>query len=485
MAPRDPSDPNDPRQRPSIFPRPEEADDLRPPDPPRRAPPPDWHDTATRAHATVPSSGDHIGEPVHDGPRTALSPGPGQRHHRRSRGQLAAIGTMIVVLLAGAGFVAASVLRTQSVEPAGVAASESPEPTATLSPGISPSPEPSATNTAAATTAPPAAAPTTVAAPAGPPHELAARGWASVSVGELNVRAEPGLGATSVYRLVRGAVVHLLDEAPATRDGLLWYRVVSLGGATGWAASGPDSSPFLETIAEAGDLIRCGPVTGKVYDAGGGSLTPADPVRIGDLALPASAFDAAELGTLELLRGNEQDACFAARASSGERPTVLADFGATTCGRPVAVGDYFELRVAIGQDVVTEFVAKRTTFVHPSLLLNGPQTDPMSVNLRSSIGVLAAADGATVCVHSYARDDPFHTYRMVDGAFCGTVEAINGSELVVRSSGEGRFRFLSSASWVASEALPVGERTRLMVNTSLWADDRYVNVWRAEPARGC
>lgn len=473
---------HDDRDRPSIFSRPFEDDgkdeDADPPHPePLGADAPETWRTATIAsHQIRPPAGDR-GDPGAAEPAgTALTR------------QVILLGSMGLAILALGGFIAGSVLRAgddPALAAASVAASASP--VTTESSESSPSIEPSAEATAAVGSTTPAAtpAPTPVPTPAGPPEELTVGGWATVRVGELNVRQDASLGSTSVYRLVRSAVANVI-EGPRTADGYAWYRIASLGGATGWAASGPQSSPFLQTIAEAGDLIQCGRVTGSVYEVSGSSLRSVDPVHIGDVALPAGAFEPIELATLELLRGNEQEACFAAAARSGGQPSVYADFGATTCGRPVAVGDHFELRPAIGQDVITDFVAKRTTYVHPSILLNGSEADPMSVNLRSAIGVLAASEGATACVHSYTRDDPLHQYRMIDGRLCGVPEAINGAELLVRpGSGTARFRFLSVGTWPGGETLPIGQTVPLMVNVSLWVDDQYVNVWRPELAGGC
>jgi hypothetical protein len=393
MGPRDPSDPN---SRASIFRRPEDDDDVRPPDPPRRAEAPNWHDTATRGHAAMPPHADVPHEPQDAAALTRSRPGAAQRRQsrRRRQVQLMAVGTMAVAILAVGGFVAASVLPTPQVEPAVAGASESPQATATAAatPDATPSPEPSPSSTPAAPTSDPAPtqAPTAAPAPAGPPHELAPGGWATVSVGELNVRSEPSLSATSVYRLVRSAVVHLLEEPPTTRDGLAWYRVVSLGGARGWAASGSVDTPFMTMLVEDAYLLHCGAVDGRIFDVVDGRLEARDPIRIGGLALPTARFTDAELGLFELVRAVRGEVCFGIQAAADGSATIYVDTGTPACGRPEMANGVYRLVPAPDVDAVTEAQVKEAALVHPAVLSSWRGDDRSSANLRASARVVVS-----------------------------------------------------------------------------------------------
>jgi hypothetical protein len=438
MGPRDPSDPN---RRPSIFPRPEEDEDLRPPDPPRRAEAPDWHDTATGAHAAVPPPGNVGGEPEAEGPFVASSSGTGSRRRRRRRAQLTAIGTTVVVSLAVAGFVAASVLRTPQVEPAIAGVSDSPQPTVTMTPEITHSPEPSPSSTPAATLEPTQSqAPTAAPIPAGPPHDLAPGGWAAVSVGELNVRNEPGLSATSVFRLVRGAVVHLLDESPVDRDGLAWYRVVSLGGARGWAASGSVDTPFMTILVEDAYLLHCGAVDGRIFDVVDGRLEARDPIRIGGLALPTARFTDAELGVFELVRAVRDKVCFGVQAAEDGSATIYVDTGTPACGRPEMANGVYRLVPAPDVDAVTEAQVKEAALVHPAVLSSWRGDDRSSANLRAVFALAAANPGVTGCLEARITNGPRtgmdHTHGF--GAVqCIVVERWDGDRLLVRPASGG------------------------------------------------
>jgi hypothetical protein len=205
----------------------------------------------------------------------------------------------------------------------------------------------------------------------------------------------------------------------------------------GAPASGPRDAAFVTTFALDEYLLECGPVTSAVLSVVDSAARVQDPIRIGRFALPADAFDPLEIGALELHRGTRGDACFAARIGADETPAVDADFGATAYGRPVRDGTIFRLRPAPGQDVIVDYQVKESTIVHPALLRAGDETDPMSINLQSAIGFLAAGDGTTGCVHAFTRDDPPHRFRAVDGTACQTVVELSHASITLRPASGG------------------------------------------------
>ena len=279
-------DPQDPSQRPSIFAKPEPNDEREAPDQQR-----------TR-------------EPRHDRPRDerpflpppTVDPSP-------SRRLLIGLSFGGALLLLVGGLVAGLLLRPDD----GVAI-ESPSPSAST-PAASNSPAPTVEPTVAASTSP-----TPVPTPAGPPQELALGAWASVAVDELNVRSAANTTAASNYLLVRGAVVHVAEAAVV--DGLNWYRIASLGGASGWATSGWVAEPFMTTLVEDPTLIRCGEIKRSVFDIVDGAPQPHDPLSMGDLSLPVAAFSDFSLGALELMRGVGAEACVTAQLNAAGTPTV-------------------------------------------------------------------------------------------------------------------------------------------------------------------
>ena len=103
-------------------------------------------------------------------------------------------------------------------------------------------------------------------------------------------------------------------EGPQVVDGLNWYRVTSLGGAAGWAASGWEEEPYLETIASDPTLAECG----QVRRSGVRHNDRRRPERTMCFAsVPsrsrAGAFSDPSLAAIELYRGMGQEVCFTAR----------------------------------------------------------------------------------------------------------------------------------------------------------------------------
>ncbi|MGH2455646.1 MAG: SH3 domain-containing protein, partial [Candidatus Limnocylindria bacterium] len=310
-------------------------------------------------------------------------------------------------------------------------------------PSLLPDASPSATPTAAATptaepsTSPsPSSSPDSTPVPSRGPLQSLGDGWVTVSVGQLNVRAEPSLDATSQVSLVEGAVARLL-EGPTPADGYDWYRIVSLGGARGWAASGTQDDPFMVPLVEDETLLHCDQVTGDVLIAGSGdSPVAADPIRIGELAIPASAFDEIELGTLELLRAIRGEACFSAQMGANETPTVYAQLMAIACGRPDEAGGVLRLRPALGQDVVVEYQVKDSAIVDPAVLSGWPGDSAMASDMRSVFSLAARGEDAHRCIHTRVTEGPGESswFRQVDGKQCVIVDSWTAGSTTVRPS---------------------------------------------------
>jgi hypothetical protein len=269
--------------------------------------------------------------------------------------------------------------ETPSIAPSAIA-------TPTVEPSITPSPSPTP-------------APT----PAGPPQDLALGAWATVTVDDLNVRSAANTSAASNYLLVRGAVVNVAESAVV--DGLNWYRIASLGGASGWATSGWVAEPFMTTLVEDPTLIRCGEIKRSVFDVVNGRLEPRDPLEVGDLSLPVAAFNDFTLGALELMRGVGSEACFTAQLDAAGTPTVTAQIGVTACGRAVRDGAFFRLRPAAGQDVSVDVQVKDPVIVHPALLTSTVPNDPMSENLRNVALLIAERTDTSGCISANLEQD--------------------------------------------------------------------------------
>ena len=357
-------DPRDPSQRPSIFNKPEPIEER--PAPPREQPSDFWQDSP------IPRRQAASDRPPESGPSRRLVIGLG----------LGGVGLLVI-----GGLVAGALLGPP--DDAIGASSQSATASATAVPSIDPTPtaDPSAT-----------ASPTPVPTPAGPPQEIPVGAWATVAVDELNVRATAGTDSTSNYLLVRGAVMHVA-EGPVVVADLNWYRIASLGGATGWVTSGWVAEPFMTTLVEDPTLIRCGDVGEPVFDVVDGVPTPHDPIAIGNLALPAAAFSEEALGAIELLRGVGVEACFSAQIGSDGLPAIAAQLSVSACGHAVADGNFYRMRPAAMQNMSADSLIKDPAIVPPALLVGGPPEDRKSSNIRSVFRLIAADPDATGCVY--------------------------------------------------------------------------------------
>jgi hypothetical protein len=323
---------------------------------------------------------------------------------------LAALGGAVIFVVSFFAFV----ILGNDGPPAAGAGDASPMPSASATA------DPSSEGTPVPTAAP---TPTPIPTPAGPPMEIAVGGWATVTDSELDLRRAAGPDEESVYRLAEGAIVNVA-EGPTVVDGGNWYRVASLGGATGWASSGWETEPSLETIAAGPQLSECGQVQSAVFEVAGGVATPKDPLRIGDFALPATAFDAQTLGAIELVRGMGDEACFSARLGADGLPEMSAEIGVNACGHAVADGAIYRLEPTDDDSVPLAAQVMDPTVVHPALLDGGPTDTRMSTNLQTLMSVMAN-DGASGCVGVSVtqRSDATDSYRSLSTSQCSIVEA--------------------------------------------------------------
>jgi hypothetical protein len=441
----DPQRPQDPNERPSIFSRAEEDEDLRPAAAPRRPEPPDWHDASTRAHATVRDEAPiRPTERPATGPRVVLaqSEEPMEAEHRRSlsrRQKLALAGTGLAGLVV-VGFVVGMLTRSPTIDPALAGASASPTlsptPSATVEPSATPEPTAAATPSATVSQSPTPIAtqvPTPVPTPVGPPQELARGGWATVAVGELNVRREPGLNATLEYRLVRGAVVHLRDEQPVDRDGLLWYRVRSLGGADGWSASGPQSSPFLTMLVADAYLLHCGLVEGAVFEVVEGTLSPRDPIRFAGIALPGSGLSDPLLALMELVRGIRGEMCIGVSVAADGSISVASSSSVWACGKPQIAGGIRRIAPAPDVDAAPDIRIKESAFVHPQVVTSQTGNEDVTRNMRAAFQLIAADPDATGCVEFRPLNPSSGDhYQSVYAEQCVVVEEWDGQVMRLR-----------------------------------------------------
>ena len=441
-------DPQDPSQRPSIFKNPAPIDDRRPAEPidDRRPPEPErpsdfWRDRPMTRRPAEPEP------PARSGPSRRLVIG------------LGAGGVLLMVI---GGLVAGALLGPDDDAAIG-ATSPSASPSAPASISPTQSAEPTAT-----------ASPTPIPTPAGPPQEVAVGAWAMVAVDELNVRGAAGADATSNYLLVRGAVVRVA-EGPTVVADLNWYRIASLGGATGWVTSGWVAEPFMTTLVEDPTLIRCGDVKGPVFDVVNGVPTPHDPITIGDLALPAAAFSDLSLGAIELLRGVGGEACFSAQVGSDGVPMISVQLAVGACGHAVADGDFFRLRPAADQDVQVENQVKDPVIVHPTVLVGGPPEDRKSSNLRSVVTMMANAADATGCVHLSVTEDAagVEATRSVFASQCSIVSEYNPDSLRMTPAAGGEAVWIKlTGGGSAPGIFPLGEPVGVAVNASSYEEQR-------------
>lgn len=402
---------HDPPERDSIFARPED-DDVRPRPSDRDdagyRPPADRGPAARYPAAAAPDGW----MPADRGPRHTARELSGRRGPNAAA--LAAVGGAAVLIIVLIGFIGASLLQDDP-EAAGIDASAT----------ASSSGESAAPSEAPATAS---VSPSPSSTPAEPPHELDPGGWAAVTVGELNIRGEPAINGAVDYRLVHGAVVHLADERPTESDGLAWYRIASLGGARGWAASGPASSPYLEMMSPGGDFSHCGVVESAVLNvAGDGAITAIDPIRLGGIALPGAAFDAEELGALELARATETpDACVTATLG-GDGPELSAEFFYYACGRAelhptglvtLVPDSSFEVR--------PELRVKTTAIVHPGLIARRGPDEPISQIFEGVWRFMALGDANGCLDHIVGDRIALQTHQ------CTVVESVDAQTATLR-----------------------------------------------------
>jgi len=305
--------------------------------------------------------------------------------------------------------------------------------------------------------------------------EIATGGWATVTVGELNVRRDAGQDGDSVYRLVDGAVAHV-EEGPVVVDGGNWYRVTSLGGASGWASSGWESEPYLETVSGDPNLAECGQVRGQIF---GASLTPNDPLRIGEFALPAADFDERALGVMELLRGMGDEVCFTARLGADGMPEMSTELNVSACGHATKDGGTYQLvptdddRMPLASQVI------ESTLVHPSLLDGGPADNRMSSNLLTVMTMLTN-EGTAGCVNAGAvqRADDVDSSRGVSADQCSTVEQYDQYSLKLVSVSGGPTAWIKlTGSDYQPNLFQVGQRVRVQVDASASDQNRWVYTW--------
>jgi hypothetical protein len=452
-------DPNDATERGSIFSRPDPEAPMPQPRPP----------TVGR-ESLAPPLRDEIGPPI-------LPPPSPKGRARLDRRTLAAGGAGLV-LLAVAGFAIVSFLGPDPVQQVAAdvspsaSASASGDPVPSASPAATPSPTP---------TSPPTPTPT----PAGPPAEVAVGAWSTVVVDELNVRGGVGFNTETLWTLVKGAVV-TVAEGPSLDAGMNWYRVASLGGAVGWVSAGWVSEPYLETLVDDPTLIRCGKVGREVFDIVNGAPVAHDPLLIGDLAVPAAAFDEASLGTLELLRGMDTEACFSAQVGADGLPKLGAELQAYACGHAAGEGGFYRLRPDSGGNVSLASQVKDPVVVHPSLLNGGPPDDRKSSNLWTLMGLMAN-EGVSGCLNISAitRGGQVEVNRNAEVALCATVQLYDqhSLKLTPASGGQQAWVKLTASNYQAGQ-FPIGPPTSVYVSAHSSDADRSAYAWRGQ-VPGC
>jgi hypothetical protein len=329
------------------------------------------------------------------------------------------------------------------------------------------------------------AEPTPQPTPAGPPQEVALGGWATVTVEELNVRKSPGLDETSVYRLVKGAVVHVPD-GPTVIDGANWYRLASLGGASGWASSGSIAEPYLQTLVDDPTLIRCGKVMRPVFEIVNGAPQPRDPLLIGSMALPAAAFSDVSLGAIELIRGMDQEACFSAEVDTGGSPIVGSELNVRACGHAAADGGFFRLRPSAGGTAQLANQVKDPVVLLPSILAGGPSDDRKSSNIRTIVAMMAT-EGVSGCIFAGVVDGRagVSAYRSVEVVQGSLVHEYNADSLKLTPASGG------DVAWIklTSDGYQPGQfplETPVSVSVNAHADDggRSAYAWQGGE-QGC
>lgn len=407
----------------------------------------------------------------HPIPESDFSTGPvGRRTLDR---QVVLLGAMGLGILALVGFIGFSVLGRDNNGAAVASLPPSATPSATEASAASsdPSPDPTASPD-----------PTPEPTPAGPPAQVAVAGWATVALDEIEIRDAPDGSETPVYRLVRGAIVHVA-EGPAAVDGENWYRVVSLGGATGWASSGPEAAPALETIARDPTINECGQVRRAVFTVESGVATPNEVLRVGDFALPASAFHDATLGGAELLRGMGDQMCFTARLGSDGRPELSTELVVSACGRATRDGPLYRLEPTEDGDIPLGSQVMEPTVVHPTLLVGGPADNRMSTNIATIVSMLAN-DGTSGClnVNVTQRGDAIDVSRSASARQCSVVHVYNQDSLKLSPASGGPEAWIKlAAADYQSGRFPLEEPINVSVDAFASDTNRSVYAWPDAP----
>lgn len=371
----------------------------------------------------------------------------------------AAIGGAAVLLLVLVGFITASLLGSDDAGP-GVGADASASASVGAS-ATAPTPSGSAEPTESASPS---------ASPVGPPHELTTGGWARVAVTELNVRTEPGLSSESKYRLVQGAVVLLLEETAEPSDGYLWYRIRSVGGAAGWAASGPEANPFLEMLSDRDQVAHCGEVASGVLTVADGAIQASDVIRVGELALPGEGFTAEVLAGLELIAASDQEACVTIETGAEDIPRLSAGVDYGVCGAVVQEDDTFYWEPS-SDSLIEEIRILERAVIDPVVLDRTGAGHPMRTNFEALFEWLSEGDGTGCWFH---RSGGLGRIQL-DARQCGVIEEMSDDEVVLRHpSGEGTLTLsLSTAGSEADSSLPEGELTGIRA-VAVYDDDVHL-----------
>jgi hypothetical protein len=444
----------------SIFSTPDPYGDPTPPVQPVPPPTPDAEGTLGAIDVSTWEPPAQPDAPA-DAPRAAGPPLPsGNGGDGLSRRTIIALASAAVLAVLVISFVAFSILGADDPPPV-AADDESPTPTASASaePTSDATPEPSVTPE-----------PTPKPTPAGPPVELAVGDWATVTTDELNVRAAAGENQDSRYTLVRGSVL-TVAEGPASAGGQNWYRIASLGGATGWVSSGWVADPYLDTILNDPVLIRCGEVANPVFEIEGGSPVAREVLRIGDFAVPSNKLGETTLATIELARGIGAEVCVTAQIGSDGLPVLSSEPDATACGHAVAEGQSFWLRPAANQNAGEASQIKDPAFVHP-ILLSGPADNRQSTNMRSLLTMMSH-DGAAGCVYASVNADEDETTSHHGASIeqCSVVTEFNDLTIKLRHAAGGPIVWIKlPKDGSARNEVPLNKAVDVYVSTDVNPD---------------
>ena len=445
--------PEQPQQQSSIFSTPDPYEEpVRPISPAPEKPAPNPLDVATSGLPDRPA-------PSRLPPPSRAARGPS----RRTMAIGAAIGGGAIL---GLSFLAFTLLWNDDPAVTGGGATFTAAPSLTAEPSVDATPRETASPE-----------PTPQPTPTGPPIELAVGDWATVTTNELVVRAAAGAGQDSVYTLVRGAVL-TVAEGPRVVNERNWYRVASLGGATGWVSSGFAAEPNLDTILNDPVLIRCGEVANPVFDIVNGAPVAREVLRVGDFAVPANKLDESVLAAIELARGIGGEVCLTAQVGSDGLPFLRSEPRVTACGHAVAEGQAFWLRPAANQDADVSTQIKDPALVHP-VLLSGPADHREASNLRTLLTMMTN-DGAAGCVGANINYDAdgLHSFRNASVEQCSIVSEYNDGSIKLRPAAGG------STAWIklphdgsSRDDIPLDIPIEVYVSTDVSPDAIWSNAW--------